>query len=225
MAITFGTVVSTSGAWTTQSLAVDCTGADGLLVLESNANGAGGVTPTSMLYNSVSMGSPIYSYLLGVGQVSAYLITAPTTGSHNVDVTLSVAQGYCSLCCIPVIGLSQSTPSRTPSSNSANPGHNASITPTSNTDDVVVGNVSMYDNTVTSAGGQTNFFSLTVGGIVTLIGSQKAGGGGATLAWNGDGTGGNQFVAGAFALVPAGGGGGASVKVPMYYQRKVYINV
>ena len=224
MSITVGNVAGHNGGspGPTTTFSITCN-ATTLFVAETNAAGAGYYVPTGVTFNGISM-TQVYAgnsgHIFGTSGWILTGITNPTTA--NVVISISNSAGYATAAGISLIGVNQSTPTRTPSTNSSTSNVNATVTPTSSTGDLVVGSCGIYNSTITSgsANGQLNEYTAVIGGIVCGSEDVMNGGSGNAMTWTGSGGGSTEWAAGAVALIPVG-----SVIPPMIYTKRNYIPI
>lgn len=174
----------------------------------------GTVAPTSITAGGASMGSPIASLRDNAEIITwrLYRYLNPAASSTNVVATFAASNTQLQLLVVALDGVDQTTPDRTPATGAVADSTAISLTPTSQTGDLVIDFLTGYigGGSFSPGAGQTAWKQHDPGpGSEVLAGSSEAGAAGTTtMSWGAiDG----QWTSIALAVIAASGGGGASL--------------
>lgn len=208
-----------SGTFSSYSWSHTCgASANLLVVLENNAAGTGGVTPTSVTYNSVSLTQLTAASIIGGTYFETgtwYLVNPPTGSAYTVAVTLPSSQAFGGSGSISFSGVNTTTPfytsgAGTNQSSSGSPPFNVTATG-AGTNDLYVGGIFIHASGVTSSSPSTNQWNIqSIGGQTAASGDTQTSSGG-TFAYTLTGDAGDQFTAVAVGIQGASSASGVSV--------------
>lgn len=225
MAVAYDNSSSNSSSATVSSLTVSLTVGSGsnrvLFVGVGNAGGGGGVTPSGVTFNSVSMTQVYTANGATFFGNSGWVLVNPPTGTYDVVVTLPSAQPFLEVCAISLDGVDQTTPNDTPVTQIQTSSNNPTETISSAADDMVVGHIFAYWGSSNSDAGQTNRQRVDAVGTVTSGAlDTEAGASSVTMGWSqaSSSLGANSII-GLVNFKAASGGGGTGLVLPTMHQR------
>ncbi len=182
---------------------------------------------TSLTYNGVTM-----THVTGAtsgNTVAIYRALNPATGAHNLVADHGVSNNEFMIAGVPLSGVDQGTPNRTPPTPATGTGGTTTVTATSATGDLVIdGSIRAPTGagmTYTIDGSQTNIFTteITPNTFYWVGISSKAGAASVVMNWTSNQ--GGAWYHSAVSMIPAGAAppatGGASSKITRGIKRGI----